>query len=140
MGAAPGKTLIKVSSILCIVVSAWGFLWLFLAPVLVNLFIDSFSVPGVAPVQMSFGDYMFGMIRASYYVFMGIMGLRYCVRIEKANFLRVLAIIGLVLALILSVRSMILLGQIRLATGDFATILSALYLVGASQNCSARKG
>ena len=80
MSIAPGRNFLKVASILYIIVSVIGLaLAFFMLPEL-SLFIRPF-------------------LSASYFMFVGIMGVKYCKAIEKANFLCIIGIIALIVAL-----------------------------------------
>ena len=114
---APGRNFLKITSVLYIIFSGSAFIRLFALP---NLSLLSVRT-----------------LLSSYNMFMGIIGIKYCKSIDKANLLRVLAITDLLLRTFFLIHSIVLL-QMQIAIVIFAFVLSVfdfalpiLYLVGA---------
>ena len=81
-----------------------------------------------------------------YHLFVGIMGVKYCNSVNKADLLCVLAIVSLLMGIFFLIRFVVLLEQIHLAILIFVFIgyvfdfaLKSLYLVGAQKNRLAKR-
>ncbi|MCL2568573.1 MAG: SHOCT domain-containing protein [Oscillospiraceae bacterium] len=112
MTKAPGKSLLQVTGILYLVVAG-------------------FAVLGLATQ----GFISSATLHTGYIIFMGIMGIKYCASKEKADTLRVLAIIDIALISFFVFVAVAFVGEIRLAFMNLLTIpLPILFMIGAMRN------
>ncbi|MCL2754638.1 MAG: hypothetical protein FWD35_02825, partial [Oscillospiraceae bacterium] len=144
---APGRKMIKVVSIIMIIFGALGTLGsgclIPMLDVLEAMFIDMGAGSLYEEMEMSrtevFYTLISGVVQCAYWLFMGIMGVKYCSDVTKAKFLGQLMYGYIVLYGIILVRGIIsgMVDPIGLICGlPLAAILPVLFLVGVSKNKS----
>jgi len=137
MESTPGKNFIKVSSIIMLIggpISAISSLQGMAA---------SAQFDRVIPIAVSWSlVYLLFLLVAVYQVFLGINGVAYCNVPEKAEKLRILGTICLVLASIVMLVNMITLSQIgagtNAVTSIFGLTMPIIFMVGADKNYRAQ--
>ena len=127
---APGGGILKVTGILFTVL---GGIWFIFA----SLFIIDRSLRG-GILTMGFITYMPILILPTFYIFTGIVGIKYCNNIEKAGWLLAVGIPHLILAFVFII-PMILIGIMPNLMNVVSLILPIAYLYGAYKNLKAWK-
>ena len=136
---APGRVMLKVTGILSIVV---GSIWCVIVSLAVWIGITTGMIQAEG-VYMVIGLFIATIIYAAFpalLIIMGIIGVKNCNNIEKANTLRVLGVVSLVVGVIFSAT---LLGIFATFNLLFIIVLSLIlpvvYLYGAQKNLKAWK-
>jgi len=117
-----GKGFLKVTSIIGLVGRGLGFL----SVIGVLILGKSLNIPPLL--------FLFSIASACYAIYMYIMALKYCTKLEKATFLKKLVIIHFGLAVIELIPSIIMIGGSALASFPLGLILPTLYMIGALMN------
>ena len=124
---APGRNFLKVTGVLYIISSGMGF---------IALLTTLFEAPDLS--------LLWSFLSVCYSLFMGVMGIKYCKSIDRANLLCILAIIHLLDYIFHFIHAVVLLPMqvyilaFVLFVYAFYFALPILYLVGAQKNRSAK--
>jgi len=148
MVQAPGAKMLKVVGIIMVVFGGMGVIFIpiiflmfyFMAPIFSEVGVDFYSDAFMASLIVGVAGPLFN-------VFAGIMAIKYNARLDKAQLLRLLGIIGIVVVVISTVFAYILMSSMMpFDTGISAAVeppislvLPILYLVGAIQNIKAAR-
>jgi len=138
---APGKGLLKVSGIIGIIFAGIGCLVVGVTLMTIDAVISGMNMMGAG---ISSGTltayYVFALFLSIFGVYVYLMGILNCDKLEKASSLKTLGIIYIVITVIGAIVAVNLLGFSAIAFTAVELILPILYIVGASRNISSLEG
>ena len=122
---APGKGLLKVSGIILIIFAAISIVIL-LAGLAVSSAVADYL--GSAATAVAVGALIIGLISSAFSLVMGILGVKFSNRPDKA----MVCIVFAVIAIVLQITNLVMDGTVYMAI--IGLVLPVLYLIGALQN------